>query len=101
VSRRSVRKHRLRKHGVRRGKTRRQRLLLNAMALGAGSLLAVVAGSVFCPLTLSRRLLRFAAPSLPAAAGVRRVRLQPHTVITARNNICAQTSCGEQFMRSR
>jgi hypothetical protein len=38
------------------------------MALGAGSLLAVVAGSAFCPLTLSRRLLRFAAPALPAAA---------------------------------
>jgi hypothetical protein len=64
VIRVSGQKHRLRKHGVRRGKTRRQRFLLNAMALGAGSLLAVVADSVFCPLTLSRRLLRFAAPAL-------------------------------------
>ena len=63
----SDRKHRFRKHEVRRGKTRRRHLLLTAMALEAGSLLAEVAGSMFCPLTLSRRLLQCASPALPAA----------------------------------
>jgi hypothetical protein len=38
------------------------------MALGAGSLLAEVAGSMFCPLSLSRGLLRFASSALPTAA---------------------------------
>ena len=41
---------------ARRGKTRRRHLLLNAMALGPGLVLAEVVGSAFCPLTPSRRL---------------------------------------------
>jgi len=41
---------------ARPGKTRRRHLLLNAMALGPGLVLAEVVGSVFCPLTPSRRL---------------------------------------------
>jgi hypothetical protein len=38
-------------------------LLVNAMALGPGLVLAAVAGSAFCPLTRSRRLLSFAEPT--------------------------------------
>jgi hypothetical protein len=37
------------------------------MALGPSLVLAEVAGSKFCPLSPSRRLLRFASPALPAA----------------------------------
>ena len=39
----------------------------NAMALGPGLVLAEVAGSSFCPLSLSRRLLSFAQPTLSTA----------------------------------
>src|SRR5688500_18930949 len=42
--------HRFRKHEARRGKTCRRRLLLTAMALGPGLVLADVVGSMFCPL---------------------------------------------------
>ena len=69
--------HRFRKHEARRGKTRRQHLLFNAVALGPGLVLAEVAGSAFCPLTLSRRLLSFASSTLqPAIADWRATRMQ-------------------------
>ena len=54
--------------GARRGKTCRRHSLLHAMALGPGLVLAEVAGSMFCPLTPSRRLRLFAPPARPAAA---------------------------------
>ncbi len=41
---------------ARRGKTRRRQRWRSAMALGPGLVRAEVVGSVFCPLTLSRRL---------------------------------------------
>ena len=65
--------HRLRKHEARRGKTRRQHLLFTAMALGPGLVLAEVAGSAFCPLTLSRRLLSSASSTLQPAIADSRV----------------------------
>src|SRR5688500_8854642 len=64
--------------GARRGKTCRRHLLLNAMALGPGLVLAEVAGSMFCPLSPSRRLRLFAPPALPAAAARQMARGRRH-----------------------
>jgi hypothetical protein len=61
---------------ARRGKTRRRHLLCTAMALRPGLVFAEVAGSVFCPLTPSRRLRLFASPALPAADARGRARLR-------------------------
>src|SRR6185436_18698752 len=66
----AARERRFRKHEARRGKTRRRHLLLTAMALGPGLVLAEGVGSAFCPLTLSRRLRLFAPPALPVGHAV-------------------------------
>jgi hypothetical protein len=52
------------KHEDRRGKTLHQQSIVSAMALAPGLALAEVAGSVFCLLSQSRRLLSFAEPLL-------------------------------------